>query len=113
MGGGLAVKLAIHEPRLAACVVNYGSLPAALGDIAKINARVLGIFGAVDRGIRPDKIRAFERCMNALDKPVDIRIYDHAGHGFENPANKRAYRPEAAADAWLRTLAFFDEAMPR
>lgn len=27
MGGGLALQLAIHEPRLAACVVNYGPLP--------------------------------------------------------------------------------------
>jgi carboxymethylenebutenolidase len=27
MGGSLALRLAIHEPRLAACVVHYGSLP--------------------------------------------------------------------------------------
>ena len=29
MGGGLALQLAIHEPRLAACVVVYGPLPEA------------------------------------------------------------------------------------
>src|ERR1019366_2851103 len=33
MGGGLALQLAIHEPRLAACVVNYGPLPAKPVDI--------------------------------------------------------------------------------
>jgi carboxymethylenebutenolidase len=48
--------------------------------------------------------------MNTLKKAVDIEIYDGAGHAFENPANKNAYRPEAAADAWLRTLKFFDKA---
>ena len=69
MGGGLAVQLAIHEPRLAACVVNYGPLPTNIADIQKINAPVLGIFGSLDRGIPPDKVRAFEsvyeRCWKA------------------------------------------------
>ena len=110
MGGGLALQLAIYEPRLAACVVNYGSLPTEPVDIEKINAQVLGIFGSLDRGIRPDKVRAFERHINDRQKSVDIKIYDHAGHGFENPANKCGYRPAAAADAWFRTLEFFGQA---
>jgi carboxymethylenebutenolidase len=110
MGGGLALQLAIHEPRLAACVVKYGSLPTEPDDIGKINAQVLGIFGFLDWAIPPDKVRAFERCMNARQKSVDIKIYEHAGHAFENPANKSGYRPEAAADAWSRTLKFFGQA---
>lgn len=110
MGGGLALQLAFHEPRLAACVVNYGPLPTNPVDIQKINARVLGNFGSLDRGIPPKKVRAFENSMNAMKKPCDIKIYDGAGHAFENPANKNSYRPQAAADAWLRVLAFFDQA---
>jgi carboxymethylenebutenolidase len=70
---------------------------------------VLGIFGALDR-ISPDKIRAFEECMKVAGKRVDIEIYDGAGHAFENPANKRGYRPEAAADAWSHMLKFFKQA---
>jgi Dienelactone hydrolase family len=65
MGGGLAVQLAIHEPRFAACVVNYDPLPTNTADIQKIDASVLGIFGSLDRGIPSDKIRAFEECMKA------------------------------------------------
>ncbi|MEP7316614.1 MAG: dienelactone hydrolase family protein, partial [Sphingomicrobium sp.] len=72
--------------------------------------QVLGIFGSLDRGIPPDKVRAFERHMNDRQKPVDIKIYDHAGHAFENPANKSGYRPAAATDAWFRTLKFFGQA---
>jgi carboxymethylenebutenolidase len=109
MGGGLAVQLAIHEPQLAACVVNYGPLPTNTGDIQKINARVLGIFGSLDRGIPPDKVRAFERCMNAAGKRVDIEIYDGAGHAFANLSNQKGYRPKAAAVAWLETLKFFEQ----
>ncbi|MEO6562686.1 MAG: dienelactone hydrolase family protein [Nitrosospira sp.] len=110
MGGGLALQLAIHEPQLSACVVNYGPLSTEPGDLKKINARVLGIFGSLDRGIPPDKVRVFERCMNAANKTVNIQMYHGAGHAFENPANKRGYRPDAAADAWLRMLTFFDRA---
>ena len=106
MGGGFAVQFAIHEPRLAACVVNYGPLPTDIADIQKINAPVLGISGSLDRGFRLDKVRGFGASMNAAGKRVDIRIYDGAGHGFENPANQTAYRPAAAADAWLYTLEF-------
>ena len=109
MGGGLAIQLAIYEPRLAACVVNYGSLPTKPVDIQKIRAQVLGIFGSLDRGIPPDKVRAFEKAMKAAKKPVDIKIYDGAGHAFENPANKSGYRREAAADAWLLILRFLDQ----
>jgi carboxymethylenebutenolidase len=35
MGGGLAVQLAIHEPQLTACVVNYGPLPTNAADIQR------------------------------------------------------------------------------
>jgi carboxymethylenebutenolidase len=106
MGGGLALQLAIQEPRLAACVVNYGPLPTAIADIQKIEVPVLGIFGSLDRGIRPDKVRGFEACMKAAGKWSDIRVYDGAGHGFENPTNQASYRPAAAADAWSHTLEF-------
>jgi carboxymethylenebutenolidase len=108
MGGGLAVQLAIHEPRLAACVVNYGPLPTNTADIQKIDVPVLGIFGALDRGIPAGKVRAFEECMKVAGKRVDIEIYSGAGHAFENPTN-RGHRPEAAADAWSRTLEFFKQ----
>jgi len=108
MGGGLAIQLAIHEPRLSACVVNYGQLPTNTADIQKIDAPVLGIFGSLDRGIPPDKVRAFEGCMKAAGKRVDIKIYDGAGHAFENPTNK-GHRPEATSDAWSRTLEFFKQ----
>jgi pimeloyl-ACP methyl ester carboxylesterase len=104
-------QLAIHEPRLAACVVHYGALPTKPADIERIKARTLGIFGALDRGIPPNKVRAFEKRMNAVKKLVEIKIYDDAGHAFENPVNTRGYRPKAAADAWRRTLSFLDRSL--
>jgi carboxymethylenebutenolidase len=106
MGGGLAMQLAVHEPRLRACVVNYGALPTDPGDLQNIGAPIMGNFGALDRGITPDDVKAFEKSMSKLHKFVNLKIYNDAGHGFENPTNTEAYRPEAAADAWSRTVMF-------
>jgi carboxymethylenebutenolidase len=110
MGGSYALQLAIHEPRLVACVVNYGALPTDPVTIQHIHAQVLGTFGALDRGIPPGTVRAFEQGMRAANKSVEIKIYHGAGHGFQNPDNTRGYRPGPAADAWSRTLAFFAHA---
>jgi carboxymethylenebutenolidase len=108
MGGGWSLQLAEHEPRLAACVVNYGQLPASSAAVQAIHAPVLGNFGADDRGIPPEAVHAFESAMKAASKQVNVKIYAGAGHAFENPDNKRGYRPEAAQDAWRRTLAFLN-----
>lgn len=111
MGGGLSLRLAINEPRLAACAMNYGSMPTDPAIIAKIKAPVLGNFGAEDRGITPDDVHAFAAAMKADHKVFDAKIYDGAGHAFENPNNTGGYRPEAAADAWARMLGFFGKTL--
>jgi carboxymethylenebutenolidase len=111
MGGGLSLQLAIHEPRLAACAVNYGAMPTDANDINQIKAPVLGNFGAEDRGITPAAVDAFQKAMQAGGKSIDVKVYPGAGHGFENPNNKDAYRPDATADAWTRIVAFFGKTL--
>jgi len=109
MGGSWSIKLAVDQPKLAACAVNYGWLPSEPALIAKIKAPVLGNFGAEDQGIPAKDVKAFESAMKADGKTTDIKIYDGAGHAFENPNNKQGYRPEAAADAAQRMSAFFQK----
>jgi carboxymethylenebutenolidase len=111
MGGGYSLQLAIHQPRLAACVVNYGALPTDPNDLQQIFAPILGNFGADDKGITPADVDAFKESMQKIGRVVDIKEYPGAGHAFENPNNTNGYRPEAAADAWKRTLAFLHKAL--
>jgi carboxymethylenebutenolidase len=106
MGGGYALDVALQEPTLAATVINYGHLATDPDAIKKINASILGLFGAQDHGITPDDVHKFEASMKQLGKKIDIKIYDDAGHGFENPNNKDGYRAADAADAWKRTVDF-------
>jgi carboxymethylenebutenolidase len=111
MGGGYSLALALNEPRLAACAINYGRLVTDPAEIAKIHAPILGNFGALDRGITPDDVHAFGKAVDDAGKSIDVKIYDDAGHAFENPNNKEGYRPEDAADAWERMIDFFNKTL--
>src|ERR1700719_2667457 len=106
MGGGYALDVALEEPTLAVDVINYGHLATDADSIKKINAPILGLFGGQDQGITPDDVHEFEAAMKQAGKKIEIRIYDDAGHAFENPNNKSGYRAADATDAWKRTLDF-------
>jgi carboxymethylenebutenolidase len=108
-GGKWSILLAVHDPFLAACVLNYGSLPTDPAAIQKIRAPVLGIFGEDDRNISSSDVDAFEEAMNSAHKSIEVKIYRHAGHGFESSENKLGFREDAAADAWQRTVAFLNQ----
>ena len=41
-----------------------------------------------------------------MGEKLDVKIYDDAGHAFENLNNKDGYRAADAADAWQRTTDF-------
>jgi len=106
MGGGYSLDVALQEPTLAAAVINYGHLATDTEALKKINAPILGLFGAQDHGISPDDVHKFEQALKQLGKKIDITIYPDAGHAFENPNNKEGYRAADAADAWKRTVDF-------
>jgi carboxymethylenebutenolidase len=106
MGGGYSLDVALQQPELAADVINYGHLATDSAQLKKINAPILGLFGAQDRGITPDDVNKFKAQLDQLGKKNEITIYPDAGHAFENPNNKDGYRPKDAEDAWSKTLNF-------
>jgi len=106
MGGGYALDLALQEPTLAATVINYGHLATDPDALKKINAPIVGLFGAQDKGITPEDVQKFEQSMKQMGKKIEVKEYDDAGHAFENPNNKQGYREADAQDAWKRTVDF-------
>jgi carboxymethylenebutenolidase len=106
-GGGWALRLAIHDPRLAACAINYGELITNPAQLESIRCPVLGNFGADDTVVTPAEVRAFEAAMKKAGKSLDVKMYPGAGHAFETSTEKARYRPKASADAWRRMIAFF------
>ncbi len=113
MGGGYSLDVALQESTLAAAVINYGHLAADAASLRKINASVLGIFGAQDRGIPVDDVKKFEQALKQQGNKVEIVVYPEAGHGFENPNNKTGYRAADAADAWKHITSFLADTLKK
>ena len=55
-GGGWSLQAALHMPKLDAAVIYYGRLVTDAGKLASINAKVLGVFGNLDKGIPPASV---------------------------------------------------------
>ena len=63
-------------------------------------------FGADDGLIPPADVDALEATLAAHGKDFVIRRYAGAGHAFYNDTRPDAFRPDAAADAFPRAVAF-------
>jgi carboxymethylenebutenolidase len=105
-GGGITWMAATRLPALRAAVPFYGPIPP-LADVPNIQAAVLGIYGALDQRINAG-IPDIEQAMKANNKVFEKIIYPNASHAFHNDTGPN-YNAEAAADAWAKTLAWFDK----
>jgi carboxymethylenebutenolidase len=112
-GGGWALGGALEMPQnVDAAVMYYGRVITSREQLAKLDAPLLGHFGAEDRGIPVDSVRAMEATLKELGKDVTIHVYPGATHAFANPSGQ-AYNAQAAERAWTRTLAFLAKNLKR
>jgi carboxymethylenebutenolidase len=107
MGGGYSLALAAAEPRLRACVINYGRLITDPAAISRIRSPILGNFAGADRGIAVADVKRFQQALQAAGIQNDIKVYPGRAHAFMNPNNAEGYDPEATKDAWQRIDRFF------
>ena len=95
----------LFPDELDATVIYYGQVTGDDQKLRDINVPILGLFGAEDKGITVDSVRAFETALERLRKNYEIHIYPGADHAFANPTGN-AYNEEVAEDAWQKTLEF-------
>lgn len=105
VGGGIALRYALHSPSLAAVVMFYGPPETDVAKLAALKAPLLGHFGATDQGITPERVEAFRSALGKAGKKSDIYLYSGAGHAFMHEGLP-GYHADAARVAWARTLAF-------
>jgi carboxymethylenebutenolidase len=105
-GGGVTWQVAIHMAELRAAVPFYGPLPPA-DQVSSIQAAVLAFYGGKDQRINQG-IPPIEKAMQENHKIFEKVIYPDADHAFHNDTGPR-YNPEAAHDAWSRTLDWFSK----
>ncbi len=107
-GGAWSLQTAQLFPQeLDASVIYYGAVTDDEELLRPIEAPILGIFAAEDRGIKKASVEAFEAALERLRKNYAVHIYPDVGHAFANPTGNN-YNAAAAEDAWKRTLQFLD-----
>lgn len=109
-GGGVTWRVATRMPQLKAAVPFYGPHPP-VEDVPEIRASILAVYAGRDQRINQG-IPAIEEAMQRLHKPFAKIIYPDTEHAFFNDTGPR-YNPEAARDAWLRSLAWFEKHLER
>ena len=114
MGGRVAFLMATQAPELKASVVFYGGNimtpwgdgPAPFAEANKIACPVLGLFGEDDGNPNPADVAKIDAELTRLGKAHEFHSYKGAGHAFMNEG-RESHRPDAAADAWEKCVAFF------
>ena len=105
-GGGQSLNFATKCKDLKAAVVYYGRNPNPLDQVQNIPCPVLGNYGEDDPNIMPG-VEPLKEALQKYGKSADIKVYPGAKHAFNNNNNADRYHPEAAKDAWKRTVDFY------
>lgn len=116
--GGRTTFLAALRRPLGAAVGFYGGgivtgrfpqFPPLFEESAGLQSPWLGLFGDDDQSIPIDDVEKL-RSILAAKAPVGHEVVRYAGaeHGFHCD-QRPSYEPEAAKDAWARTLAWFHQ----
>jgi carboxymethylenebutenolidase len=112
MGGALAQRLALRNGEIATLVMFYGPPVTDPKALATLRGPVQGHYGEKDDGIPPAKVQAFRQGLKEAGKAGEIYSYAGAGHAFMTD-QRPSYHPDAARQAWARTLAFLQKNLKR
>lgn len=103
-GGGMAMRLAVELPQLAAAVAFYGRHPAA-EEAEAIRAPLMLHHAELDERVNASWPN-FRKALEAVDRDFVNYEYADVDHGFHNDTTPR-YDSAAAKLAWQRTIDFF------
>ncbi|MGF1535820.1 MAG: dienelactone hydrolase family protein [Elainellaceae cyanobacterium] len=109
-GGTWSLNTALLFPQsLDAAVIYYGGgITTERDRLQTLEMPIQGHFGMLDSNPSPETAKEFEAVLTELGKPVEVYLYEDAGHAFANPSGTR-YNAQAAELAWERTTTFLKE----
>lgn len=108
MGGALAQYAATVDPIHVGAVVSfYGGFKKVPTQWERLGAPLLLIYGENDKGVPAEQGRELEKTLRGMGKDVEVVVYPNADHAFFNDTRPQVYNPDAAAEAWKKTLDLF------
>jgi carboxymethylenebutenolidase len=84
----------------------FPQFPPLVERSASLRTPWLGLFGDEDASIPVEDVEQIRRALRAAPVDTDVVRYPGARHGFHCDV-RPDFHPEAAADAWKRTLEWF------
>ena len=107
MGGTYTLRAACELEGLSAAAAFYGDVPEE-AILSKLRTPTLFISGVKDAWINPEKVAGLEDVVERYELPLESIKYD-ADHAFFNDTRPEVYDANAAADAWAKVIAFFND----
>jgi carboxymethylenebutenolidase len=83
-------------------------LESLIDQAPKLQSPWLGLYGDLDQGIPTSEVEQLREATGAAPVPTEIIRYPEAQHGFNCNDRPDVFNQAAAADAWGRTLTWFD-----
>jgi carboxymethylenebutenolidase len=111
LGGRVAFLANSALPLKAAASYYGGRLPTVAGRAPRLSGPHLFAWGGRDHHIPESDRRAIVHAVSEAGKPFIDVLFSNADHGFFCDA-RSSYSPDAAAQAWQLTIAFFDSYCP-
>lgn len=106
-GGRASLLYSLHNNRLAATVVFYGSSETDPAVLKNLPGPVLGIFGGADQSIPVEEVEAFKAGLEQAGVPHEISIYAGQPHAFVTDMDSiRAGGVQG--EAWAQMLRFLE-----
>lgn len=114
MGGTVALTTGARRD-IGAAVTFYGGgvvegrfgFDPLVEEATRLRAPWLGLYGDLDHSIPVEQVEALRTAAASSSQPTELVRYAEAGHGFHCD-QRPDFHPDSAADAWARTLAWFD-----
>lgn len=106
MGGGFALLGGCEVG--AGFVVDYYGMMDEVEKLKNVSGPIQLILASEDQRVTPWAYQSFMPTVVRYRKRADIHIYPYTQHAFHRP-NWAGHNPEAARDAWSKTLAFLSQ----
>jgi carboxymethylenebutenolidase len=106
-GGRTSLTYSLHNNRLAATVIFYGSPETDPEILKNLPGPVLGIFGGADQSIPVSQVEAFDTALSEAGVPHEITIYEGQPHAFVRDA-EGIKAGGAQGEAWNEMLTFLE-----
>lgn len=106
-GGRAALTYSLHNNRIAATAVFYGSPETDVQVLKTLPGPVLGIFGGADSSIPLTQVRAFDQALATAGVKHEVTIYDGQPHAFVTDMDS-IRKGGTQGQAWAQLLAFLE-----